>query len=153
MPWFRAYCWRRWPDEGVRSAAEWPLRFPIQDVYRKDGRRIFAGRVESGTIRIGDQLVFSPHNKTARVATIERWAAPATESASAGESIGITLTDHIFIERGHIASHERTPGEHRWGRNILIGRSRWKGARIGLNGTQMWSPGRGGRERNRCGDP
>ena len=92
--------------EVARSAAELPLRFPIQDVYRKDKRRIFAGRVESGTIRVGDQLVFSPHNKQARVATIERWGAPATESASAGDSIGITLCDHIFIERGHIASHE-----------------------------------------------
>jgi len=71
-----------------------------------DNRRIFAGRIESGTIRIGDQLVFSPHNKTARVATIERWAAPATDFACAGESIGVTLSDHIFIERGHIASHE-----------------------------------------------
>ena len=92
--------------EGMRSVAELPLRFPIQDVYRKDKRRIFAGRVESGTIRVGDQLVFSPHNKTARVATIERWGAPAAESASAGESIGITLSDHIFLERGHVASHE-----------------------------------------------
>ena len=92
--------------EGVPSVAELPLRFPIQDVYRKDKRRIFAGRIESGTIRVGDQLVFSPHNKTARVATIERWGAPAAESASAGESIGITLSDHLFLERGHVASHE-----------------------------------------------
>ncbi len=109
MPWFNGPNLLEALDEleGVRSAAEWPLRFPIQDVYRKDNRRIFAGRVESGTIRIGDQLVFSPHNKTARVATIERWAAPAAESACAGESIGITLSDHIFIERGHVASHEK----------------------------------------------
>lgn len=89
----------------VSLAAELPLRFPIQDVYRLDKRRICVGRVESGTMRIGDQLVFSPHNKTARVATIERWAAVATEFACAGESIGVTLSDHIFIERGHIASH------------------------------------------------
>jgi bifunctional enzyme CysN/CysC len=90
----------------VSSAASLPLRFPIQDVYRIDKRRILAGRIESGTIQVGDHLVFSPHNKTARVATIERWRAPATQVASAGESIGITLSDHIFVERGHIASHE-----------------------------------------------
>ena len=108
MPWFSGANLLEALDklDVVSSAAELPLRFPIQDVYRMDKRRIFAGRVESGTIRIGDQLVFSPHNKTARVATIERWAAPATEFACAGESIGITLSDHIFIERGHIASHE-----------------------------------------------
>jgi bifunctional enzyme CysN/CysC len=108
MPWFSGPNLLEALDqlEVVRAAGELPLRFPIQDVYRKEKRRIFAGRVESGTIRIGDQLVFSPHNKTARVATIERWGAPAAESASAGESIGVTLCDHIFIERGHVASHE-----------------------------------------------
>lgn len=108
MPWFNGTSLTEALDKlnVVSSAAELPLRFPIQDVYRMDKRRIFAGRIESGTIRIGDQLVFSPHNKTARVATIERWAATATEVASAGESIGITLSDHIFIERGDIASHE-----------------------------------------------
>jgi bifunctional enzyme CysN/CysC len=108
MPWFSGTNLLAALDklDVVSSAAELPLRFPIQDIYRMDKRRIFAGRVESGTIRIGDQLVFSPHNKTARVATIERWAAAAAEFACAGESIGITLSDHIFIERGHIASHE-----------------------------------------------
>jgi bifunctional enzyme CysN/CysC len=108
MPWFNGTNLLEALDKlnAPSSAAALPLRFPIQDVYRVDNRRIFAGRIESGTIRIGDQLVFSPHNKTARVATIERWAAPATDFACAGESIGVTLSDHIFIERGHIASHE-----------------------------------------------
>ena len=108
MPWFKGPDLLKVLDEldGAGSAVELPLRFPIQDVYRAANRRILAGRIESGTLRIGDQLVFAPHNKTARVATIERWGAAATESAVAGESIGITLSDHIFIERGHIASHE-----------------------------------------------
>jgi len=108
MPWFAGPSLLAALDqlEMVSSVADLPLRFPIQDVFRMDKRRIFAGRVESGTIRIGDQLLFSPHNKTARVATIERWGAEGTESAGAGESIGITLSDHVFIERGHIASHQ-----------------------------------------------
>jgi bifunctional enzyme CysN/CysC len=92
--------------EAAESAAQQPLRFPIQDVYRVENRRILVGRIESGTLRVGDQLLFSPHHKTARVATIERWPTTSTESASAGESIGLTLRDHIFIERGHVASHE-----------------------------------------------
>jgi bifunctional enzyme CysN/CysC len=108
MPWFKGANLLSALDEfdAAPSAAELPLRFPIQDVYRVENRRIFAGRIESGTLRVGDGLVFSPHNKTARVATIERWAAPTAESATAGESIGITLSDHIFVERGHVASHE-----------------------------------------------
>ncbi len=82
-----------------------PLRFPIQDVYRFDERRILAGRVEAGTLKVGDELVFTPHGKTARVQTIERWSAPETDVAYAGESIGITLDEQIFVERGHVASH------------------------------------------------
>jgi bifunctional enzyme CysN/CysC len=108
MPWFKGTSLLEAIDgfEAPESAAALPLRFPIQDVYRVKNRRIFAGRIESGTLRIGDQLLFSPHHKTARVATIERWPASPVESASAGASIGITLHEHIFIERGHIASHE-----------------------------------------------
>src|SRR5436190_5188419 len=83
-----------------------PLRFPIQDVYRFDERRILAGRIESGTIRVGDRLLFSPGNKTSVVRTIERWNAPSRELATAGESVGVTLSEQIFIERGGIASLE-----------------------------------------------
>ena len=108
MPWFKGTNLLSALDQfdPAISAAHLPLRFPIQDVYRLEHRRIFAGRIEAGKLRIGDRLVFSPHNKTAQVATIERWAAPPAEFASAGESIGITLSDHIFVERGHVASHE-----------------------------------------------
>lgn len=83
-----------------------PLRFPVQDVYRFDHRRIIAGRIEAGTLKVGDRLLFSPQNKTSVVASIERWQAPASDTASAGESIGITLEEQIFVERGSLASHE-----------------------------------------------
>lgn len=89
-----------------------PLRFCVQDVYRFDGRRIIAGRIETGTLRAGDQLVFSPANKSSVVATIERWNAPSNGPAVAGDSIGITLSEQIFVERGYVASHENdTPIE------------------------------------------
>src|SRR5438270_11144368 len=81
-----------------------PLRFPIQDVYRFDERRILAGRVESGTLKVGDRLLFSPSNKVSTVKTIERWNAPSREIATAGESIGITLNEQIFVERGAVAA-------------------------------------------------
>jgi bifunctional enzyme CysN/CysC len=86
-----------------------PLRFPIQDVYRFDERRILAGRVESGSIKVGDRLIFSPTNKTSTVKTIERWNAPSRENATAGESVGITLTEQIFVERGSVAALESAP--------------------------------------------
>ncbi|HZQ45753.1 MAG TPA: adenylyl-sulfate kinase, partial [Verrucomicrobiae bacterium] len=86
-----------------------PLRFPIQDVYRFDERRILAGRVEAGAIKVGDRLLFSPTNKASTVKSIERWNAPAQDHAGAGESIGITLTEQIFVERGAVATLETAP--------------------------------------------
>jgi bifunctional enzyme CysN/CysC len=106
--------------------AEGPLRFAVQDVYRFDERRIIAGRIESGTIRVGDDVVFSPNNKTSRVASIERWNAPIRDSASAGESIGVMLAEQIFVERGHIGSLEtQTPIET----NRFRARLFWMGTR------------------------
>ena len=81
-----------------------PLRFPLQDIYRFDEKRILAGRVESGTLEVGQELIFQPGNKRGTVETIEWWNVPTRSSVSAGDSIGITLTDQIFVERGHVAS-------------------------------------------------
>ncbi|HXJ74077.1 MAG TPA: GTP-binding protein, partial [Candidatus Dormibacteraeota bacterium] len=86
-----------------------PLRLPIQDVYRFDERRIFAGRVEAGSVRVGDRLVFSPSNKTSTVKSIERWNAPASDVAHAGESIGLQLTEQIYVARGAVAALETAP--------------------------------------------
>lgn len=92
--------------EGEKLATELPLRLSVQDIYRFDERRIIAGRIETGTLRVGDNLIFSPANKSSVVASIERWQAPATDTAIAGDSVGITLQEQIFVERGYVASHE-----------------------------------------------
>lgn len=82
-----------------------PFRLPVQDVYKFDERRIIAGRVESGTLNIGDELVFSPSLKRARVKTIEAWSVPEQPKiATATQSIGVTLDEQIFVERGEVAS-------------------------------------------------
>ena len=98
--------------EPQKGDIDLPLRFCVQDVYRFDGRRIIAGRIETGTLRVGDELIFSPANKSSIVATIERWSGPANGPAVAGDSIGITLSEQIFVERGYVASHQNeTPIE------------------------------------------
>lgn len=89
---------------------ELPLRLPVQDVYKFDKRRIIAGRIESGQLTVGDELTFSPSNKTAKVESIEAWNVESLPTAAgAGQSIGITLDQQIFIERGEVASHTVSP--------------------------------------------
>jgi bifunctional enzyme CysN/CysC len=89
-----------------KPATDLPLRLPVQDIYKFDNRRIISGRIESGRVRVGDTLVFAPSGKTARVATIEAWAGSDIThvSGGAGQSVGITLDEQIFVERGQVAS-------------------------------------------------
>jgi len=87
--------------------AQQALRLPIQDVYKFDARRILAGRIASGRLKVGDRLVFSPSNKTATIKTIEAFnIEPPLAESQAGQSVGVTLDEQIFVERGEIASHE-----------------------------------------------
>jgi bifunctional enzyme CysN/CysC len=111
MPWYKGATVLQTLDEFkvAEMPMDQPLRFPIQDVYRFDQRRILAGRVESGRIKVGDRLIFSPTNKSSTVKSIERWRAASSDSADAGESIGITLTEQVFVERGAIAALESSP--------------------------------------------
>jgi bifunctional enzyme CysN/CysC len=98
--------------EPPKQDVDLPLRFCVQDVYRFDDRRIIAGRVETGKLRVGDELVFSPANKTSKVQSIEGRNVAGNGTAIAGDSIGITLTEQIFVERGYVASHQTdTPVE------------------------------------------
>ena len=89
------------------SRSEQPLRLPVQDVYKFDARRIIAGRVIADRLKVGDRLVFSPSNKSADVQSIEAFnVEPAPTEAHAGQSIGLTLDEQIFVEQGEIASHQ-----------------------------------------------
>jgi sulfate adenylyltransferase subunit 1 (EFTu-like GTPase family) len=81
-----------------------PLRFPIQDVYKVKDKRILVGRIESGKIRQGEEVVFLPQNTKTKVSSIEVLWKDKTE-AEAGESIGITLADQLFVERGSVSCH------------------------------------------------
>jgi sulfate adenylyltransferase large subunit/thioredoxin-dependent adenylylsulfate APS reductase len=97
----------------ARAVPDLPLRLPVQAVYKFDDRRIIAGRVESGRIAVGDQIVVQPSGKTARVKSIESWPAGdpsrGPHECSAGESVGITLDQELFVSRGHVISAISTP--------------------------------------------
>lgn len=90
--------------------ADLPLRMPVQDVYKFDERRLIVGRLESGHLRVGDTLLFSPSNKTAKVRSLETWNADEPLlAARAGQSVALTLDEQIFVERGEIISRTDNP--------------------------------------------
>ena len=104
-------------DNFIKAPAKHDLdfRFPIQDVYKftetGDDRRIVAGRIESGSISVGDEVVFFPSQKKSRIKSIEGFNIPQKMKAFAGQSTGFTLETQIYIRPGEIIAKpiEKTP--------------------------------------------
>ncbi len=90
-----------------RLSEDRPLVFPVQDVYKVDGKRIVAGRVEAGSIERGARIRILPGGRVSTVDSVERYL-ETRDRAVAGESIGITLADQSFSDRGTVIC---TPGE------------------------------------------
>jgi small GTP-binding protein len=80
-----------------------PLRFPVQDVYPVDAEKVFAGRVESGTIRKGDDVSVSPSGERSTVKDIKVFG-PSSAAAAEGENIGITLSEDRGVFVGSVLS-------------------------------------------------
>jgi bifunctional enzyme CysN/CysC len=78
----------------------------VQAIYKFDDRRIVAGRIESGHLAAGDEIVIMPAGKIAKIKTVEGWpTTPVKGAQTAGRSVGITLDRELFIERGDVIAH------------------------------------------------
>jgi len=93
----------------VRNDAGLPLRLPVQDIYKWDGERIYAGRLETGRVRAGQEVVFLPSGRRTRVKSVEFWGQPDIREASAGQCIGLTFDDELFVERGEVLASVAQP--------------------------------------------
>jgi bifunctional enzyme CysN/CysC len=92
--------------EPARPLERLALRLPVQAIYKFDDRRIVAGRIESGHLSAGDEIVIMPSAKIAKIKTVESWPlTPVKGRQSAGRSVGITLDRELFIERGDVIAH------------------------------------------------
>ena len=91
--------------EGVpsaRHAGGRPLRFPVQSVLRTDsGYRGYAGRITSGTLRVGDEVVILPSGKRSRVRAIDTFDGELA-SAQAPLSVALRLEDAVDVSRGDL---------------------------------------------------
>jgi sulfate adenylyltransferase subunit 1 len=83
--------------------AQAPLRLPVQWVCRpsQSDFRGYAGRLESGTLAVGDPIVVLPSGRTSRVVAI-RIGEHELQRAVAGESVLVQLADDIDISRGDL---------------------------------------------------
>lgn len=80
-----------------------PLRFLVQDIYRMGADRMIAGRVLAGQLSQGDLVRVLPSGINIQVDRLHVWPEnPGKTKASAGDSIALTVTEKVFIERGDV---------------------------------------------------
>ncbi|HET6377720.1 MAG TPA: sulfate adenylyltransferase subunit CysN [Methylocella sp.] len=88
-------------DVSDDSAAQ-PLRFIVQWVNRPHlDFRGFSGSLVSGSVRPGDEVIVARSGRQSKVVRIVT-ASGDLESASAGDSVTLTLADELDIARGDI---------------------------------------------------
>ncbi|MFA4820151.1 MAG: translation elongation factor EF-1 subunit alpha [Candidatus Aenigmatarchaeota archaeon] len=84
-----------------------PLRLPIQDVYSITGvGTVPVGRVETGTMKINDKLIFVPSGAQGEVKSIEMHHEQVQE-AKPGDNVGFNVRGigKGDIKRGDVACH------------------------------------------------
>jgi len=81
-------------------------RFPVQTIIRPQSDQFhdyrgYAGRIAGGTFRPGDKITVLPSNLRSTIKTINVFEKDL-DTASAGESVTITLEDQLDISRGDL---------------------------------------------------
>lgn len=115
MPWYRGGTVLEVLDqfETAPDISTKPFRMPVQGIYKftedGDDRRIVAGRVESGTLSVGDAVIFYPSHKRSEVSSIESFNTEPKKSVKVGESVGVTLKEQIYIHRGEVMCRLEEP--------------------------------------------
>jgi len=77
----------------------------VQDIYEVDNKKLIIGKVESGTIKIGDSLSFNLTDQDAILRSIESFNEKKS-SAEIGESVGLVFDNIEFkgLRRGEVLS-------------------------------------------------
>jgi sulfate adenylyltransferase large subunit len=89
------------------------FRFPVQLVRRVpaiDGgqSRLYAGRIESGSVAVGDEITVLPSGSRTRVRAISTFDGPL-ERAFAPQSVNIEVADDVDIARGDLFAPATAP--------------------------------------------
>ncbi|MCM8783063.1 MAG: GTP-binding protein [Candidatus Omnitrophica bacterium] len=103
MPWYKGGSLLKNLDRLKKkpSSIKKPFIFPVQDVFKLNGKRLILGKVEAGILRKDSKVKVLPEGKLATPNSIEKYKSSLKE-AGTGESIGITIKESLFIERGDV---------------------------------------------------
>jgi len=109
-----------------------PLRFVVQDTYSVDSQRLVVGRVESGTLRPGDDVVFQPSGVMGKIKDMKVFGGEL-EKAEQGDSVGIVIDKQV--NRGDVCGlleAPPVPATEFLGEAVLLEKNLRKGDRLEL---------------------
>jgi sulfate adenylyltransferase subunit 1 len=94
------------------ETADLPFRFQVQHILRSKlpayrDYRGYAGKIASGIVRVGDAVIVLPSQYKTTVSGIDS-AGKKIESAHAGESVSIQLSDDLDLSRGNMIVKENS---------------------------------------------
>ncbi|MDB5232505.1 MAG: sulfate adenylyltransferase [Chitinophagaceae bacterium] len=89
-----------------KETAQLPARFPVQYVIRPQEDKYhdfrgYAGRLVSGSLKEGDEVMVLPSQRSSKIKSIVRGETYVKETAG-NESVIITLDDDIDVSRGNM---------------------------------------------------
>jgi bifunctional enzyme CysN/CysC len=90
--------------EGIESKLSSPspeLRIPIQSVLKQDGKRWYVGRIASGSIHLGDEVLLWPSMNQCRVTELTV-SGTAVNGAGAGTSVSLSMENDVVLGRGDV---------------------------------------------------
>jgi sulfate adenylyltransferase subunit 1 len=85
----------------AKSHANGPLRLPVQAILRAGVTRHYAGRIESGTIKVGDVVQVGANATPATVSRVSIAGRPVAR-AEAGDSVAIEFEEERDVSRGDV---------------------------------------------------
>jgi sulfate adenylyltransferase subunit 1 len=90
-----------------------PFRFPVQLVARHNGHeandfRGYMGRIEAGSVSVGDKLVVQPSGQSATVKDIVTLEG-SHQRAVVGQSVTLLLNEYLDISRGDLLAGAEQP--------------------------------------------
>jgi translation elongation factor EF-1alpha len=119
--------------DGVEISKELkPLRFVVQDTYLVDLDKVVVGRVESGTLKKGDEVIFQPSGVGGKIERIKAFDREVSE-ANEGDSIGIIVNKEV--KRGDVCGLVEVPPiptEEFLGEAVLLEKDLRKGNKLEL---------------------
>jgi len=133
MEWYRGPTLIETLDGVKLSREEKPLRFVVQDIYSVGSERIIVGRVESGLLQKGDEVIFEPSGIKGVIERIIVFDADL-EEAGTGDSIGVVIKAS-GVKRGDVFGLLETPPKpvnEFLGEAVLLDKSMKKGDTLEL---------------------